>query len=33
MMSIEGVFTGDQFYSDKLSLDYCKDLWQKLEGK
>lgn len=33
MMAIEGVFTGDQFYSDKLSLDYCKDLWQKLEGK
>ena len=33
MMAIEGVFTGDQFYSDKLSLDYCKNLWLNLEGE
>lgn len=33
MMAIEGVFSGDQFYSDKLSLDYCKRLWEELEGQ
>ena len=26
-MSIEGVFGGDQYYSDKISLEYCKNLW------
>ena len=30
-MSIEGVFTGDQYYSDKMSLEYCKNLWKELE--
>ena len=30
-MSIEGVFGGDQYYSDKISLEYCKNLWKELE--
>jgi sugar phosphate isomerase/epimerase len=31
LMSLEGVFDGDQFYSDKQSLDYCKEIWNDLE--
>jgi len=31
-MAIEGVFGGDQFYSDKISLEYCKNLWKELEN-
>ena len=31
LMALEGVFDGDQFYSDKQSLDYCKEIWNDLE--
>ena len=31
LMALEGVFDGDQFYSDKQSLDYCKEIWSDLE--
>jgi len=31
LMALEGVFNGDQFYSDKQSLDYCKEIWNDLE--
>ena len=33
LMALEGVFDGDQFYSDKQSLDYCKEIWSDLEKK
>jgi hypothetical protein len=32
-MALEGVPSGDQFYSDKQSLDYCKEIWNDLEKK
>ena len=32
LMALEGVFAGDQFYSDRLSLNYCKELWSELEN-
>ncbi|MBO82890.1 MAG: hypothetical protein CL506_00830 [Actinobacteria bacterium] len=28
LMALEGVPSGDQFYSDKQSLDYCKEIWE-----
>jgi sugar phosphate isomerase/epimerase len=31
LMALEGVPSGDQFYSDKQSLDYCKEIWSDLE--
>ncbi len=31
LMALEGVPSGDQFYSDKQSLDYCKEIWNDLE--
>ncbi len=32
LMALEGVPSGDQFYSDKQSLDYCKEIWEDLEN-
>ena len=31
LMALEGVSGGDQFHSDKESLDYCKQVWSGLE--
>ena len=32
LMALEGVPSGDQFYSDKQSLDYCKEIWEDVEN-
>ncbi|MEG3581427.1 MAG: TIM barrel protein [Chloroflexota bacterium] len=32
LMALEGVPSGDQFYSDKQSLDYCKEIWNDVEN-
>jgi len=32
LMALEGVSGGDQFYSDKASLDYCRQIWEELEN-